>query len=114
MIKCTNANRGTYGHECGKPAEYVARRPSGYWTYYCDHCRQHGDEARKCDSFTSVNDKVPPQFEKWWTDYLERHCSDDAVKYYFGKYCTPSDEPCSKIGEALYAITGYEHFCRDL
>ena len=49
--KCSNAQRGHYNHECGKPATWVAYKPSSYnaaETYragFCDHCKRYGHEA---------------------------------------------------------------------
>lgn len=43
---CHNAEPGTYGHECGKPADWLGQGTSGSWVGYCDDCRQHGYEAR--------------------------------------------------------------------
>jgi len=42
--KCHNANRGTYGHECGKPATWLGRTDTLFTSGFCDHCKQHGDE----------------------------------------------------------------------
>lgn len=44
--KCHNANRGTFNHECGKPAVVIGTSRSGHRSGYCAHCREHGDEAR--------------------------------------------------------------------
>jgi hypothetical protein len=52
--KCHNANHGTYGHECGKPATWIGRKASGFESGFCDHCRQHGDEAREFASFRPI------------------------------------------------------------
>ena len=41
---CSNANRGTYGHECGKPAAWLGTRPNGFQSGRCDRCRREGDE----------------------------------------------------------------------
>lgn len=43
--KCHNANRGTYGHECGKPAQWIGHKASGFASGFCDRCKEHGDEA---------------------------------------------------------------------
>lgn len=45
---CHNANDGTYGHECNKPARWLGKSPSGFVSGYCDHCKRNGDEARVC------------------------------------------------------------------
>lgn len=43
---CHNANWGTFGHECGRPADWlgIARPGFGISMGFCDHCRAHGDE----------------------------------------------------------------------
>lgn len=52
MNKCTNANRGTFNHECGKPAEWIGTHANGHRQRFCDHCRQYGDEARHVTDWT--------------------------------------------------------------
>ena len=45
--KCHNANHGTGGHECGKPATWVAVFVNaGHVTGsgFCDDCKEHGYE----------------------------------------------------------------------
>lgn len=43
--KCHNSQRGTFGHECGKPATWVGTRTAtGFRSGFCDWCREHGDE----------------------------------------------------------------------
>lgn len=54
--KCTNAEAGTFNHECGKPAKWLGGKPAKfadmadhrgmYWTAFCDGCKRHGHEAR--------------------------------------------------------------------
>ena len=44
--KCHNANRGTYGHECGKPATWIGTKRDGFRSGFCDRCKADGDEAR--------------------------------------------------------------------
>jgi len=46
--KCHNANPGTYGHECGKPAQWIGTSSSGFRAGYCVKCRATGSEARQC------------------------------------------------------------------
>lgn len=43
--RCHNAQRGTYGHECRKPAVWLGTKPSGWSSGFCDRCRHQGDEA---------------------------------------------------------------------
>lgn len=45
--KCHNAQPGTYGHECGKPARWLGEKPTGHKSGFCDHCKNHGHEARE-------------------------------------------------------------------
>lgn len=42
--KCHNANCGTYGHECRKPATWIGTKPSGFSMGFCDKCKADGDE----------------------------------------------------------------------
>jgi len=44
--RCHNAQAGTFGHECGKPAVWVGTRADGFQCGFCDDCRQRGHEAR--------------------------------------------------------------------
>lgn len=44
--KCHNAEPGTYGHECGKPATYLGTNAKGYTSGFCDTCKARGWEAR--------------------------------------------------------------------
>ena len=46
--KCHNSNPGTYGHECGKPAQWIGTSSSGFRSGYCAKCRATGSEARQC------------------------------------------------------------------
>ncbi len=49
--KCHNAEPGTFGHECGKPAIWIGSRPypgfpgSVFESGFCDDCRARGSEA---------------------------------------------------------------------
>lgn len=44
-LVCTNAEPGTYGHECGKPADYIALHDAGrFYVGRCAHCAEHGAE----------------------------------------------------------------------
>lgn len=42
--KCHNANHGTFGHECGKPASWIGTKANGFRSGFCDRCKQDGDE----------------------------------------------------------------------
>lgn len=58
--KCHNANRGTYGHECGKPATWIATQvrpqsPGGMFSSgFCDDCKRGGDEAREFSQWRHI------------------------------------------------------------
>ena len=47
---CHNAEPGTYGHECGKPASWIADKPSTlepgaiFTSSFCVKCRATGSE----------------------------------------------------------------------
>lgn len=45
--KCHNADYGTYGHECSKPAVWIGTKASGFSSGFCDKCKNEGDEARE-------------------------------------------------------------------
>jgi len=49
---CHNAEPGTYGHECGKPATWVGTKPSGWQSGFCDDCRARGFEAAGFTTWT--------------------------------------------------------------
>ncbi len=44
--KCSNAEPGTFNHECGRPATWIGTKASGYRTGFCCDCKAHGYEAR--------------------------------------------------------------------
>ncbi len=43
---CHNAQPGTYGHECGKPATWIGTDSNGFQSGFCDDCKANGYEAR--------------------------------------------------------------------
>lgn len=43
--KCHNAEPGTFGHECGKPATWIGTKSNGYRSGFCDNCKERGWEA---------------------------------------------------------------------
>ena len=47
---CHNAEPGTYGHECSKPAQWIATKPNGFASGFCDDCKRNGWERH---GFTS-------------------------------------------------------------
>jgi hypothetical protein len=52
-LKCTNAEPGTYGHECGQPAQWTAAKPNGYTSAFCTRCKHEGTEARAYTHWTT-------------------------------------------------------------
>lgn len=52
--RCHNAEPGTYGHECGKPATWVGTTARGFACGFCDKCKIHGWEARDNVSWVPV------------------------------------------------------------
>jgi hypothetical protein len=52
--KCHNAQPGTFGHECGKPATWIGTKSSGFRCGFCDECKEHGAEARLCRQWERV------------------------------------------------------------
>jgi hypothetical protein len=45
--RCHNAEPGTYGHECGKPAKWIGTSAkSGHVSGFCQDCKDRGYEAR--------------------------------------------------------------------
>lgn len=43
---CHNSEPGTFGHECGKPAEYIGTNGNAFRTGFCAKCVSRGSEAR--------------------------------------------------------------------
>lgn len=46
LSTCSNAEPGTYGHACGKPATWIGTMPSGWRSGFCADCKARGWEAR--------------------------------------------------------------------
>ena len=57
MRLCQNAEPGTYGHECGQPAQWTATNKQGHSAAFCDQCKQHGHEARTYSQWTPQEPK---------------------------------------------------------
>jgi hypothetical protein len=55
---CHNAEPGTYGHECGKPAVWVGVNSNGFASGYCDDCKRRGHEAKQCTGWARREDVV--------------------------------------------------------
>lgn len=57
--KCHNAEPGTYGHECGKPAVWIGTDAKGFSSGFCDDCKLNGYERhqftswRRCEAVPS-------------------------------------------------------------
>ena len=45
--RCTNAETGSYGHECGEPASFIASKVDETQACFCSACKAHGSEARR-------------------------------------------------------------------
>ena len=58
MKKCSNAEPGTYGHECGKPAQWTATKPNGYTSHFCTQCKQNGTEAQAYTQWTAHQERT--------------------------------------------------------
>ena len=44
--RCVNAEPGTFGHECGRPATFVGLKAStGLQASFCADCKERGHEA---------------------------------------------------------------------
>lgn len=52
--KCHNAQTGTYGHECGKPAKFVGTNRQGFRMGFCASCKESGSEARNVATWEPV------------------------------------------------------------
>ena len=78
---CHNVEPGTDGHECGKPAQWLGTTGTGYQSLFCDHCRQHGYEART--------------IKRWqeWTDDDNGLTYDD-LKQFYGPSTMPRAPTC--------------------
>lgn len=44
--KCHNCEPGTFGHECGKPAIWLAMTHNGFVTGFCEGCKANGSDAK--------------------------------------------------------------------
>jgi len=45
--RCTNAEPGSYGHECGEPAGFIGSNEDGDQACFCSACKTQGSEARR-------------------------------------------------------------------
>ena len=52
--RCTNAEPGSYGHECGEPAGIIGSRADGGQACFCSACRALGSEARRYSDWQAL------------------------------------------------------------
>ena len=52
--RCVNAQPGSFGHECGKPAKWIGTKPSGFTACYCNECKAAGYEARNVETWKAI------------------------------------------------------------
>jgi hypothetical protein len=60
---CHNAEPGTYGHECGKPAKFLGTAANGMTSGFCADCQKWGYEAKGRTNWRSVGN--PWRVEQW-------------------------------------------------
>jgi len=82
---CHNAEPGTYGHECGKPAKWLGTGASGFQSGFCDDCKAHGYEAKGMVAWVPAG--TPWRVEQWRCDsdfkgWQVVRDLDDGVKSY--------------------------------
>lgn len=53
---CHNAEPGTFGHECGKPATWLGTKLDGFRSGFCDTCKAEGFEAARYVEWQLFND----------------------------------------------------------
>lgn len=66
--RCHNAEPGTYGHECGRPAEWVGTKANGFRSGFCGRCKERGYEAREFGHF----ERITPEQRAQWRAERER------------------------------------------
>lgn len=42
--RCSNAEPGTFNHECGRPAAWIGTTEAGFRSAFCDDCKRRGWE----------------------------------------------------------------------
>lgn len=60
---CHNAEPGTYGHECGKPAKWLGTSPGGFTSGFCNDCKANGYEAKRMTDWRLAGN--PWRVEQW-------------------------------------------------
>jgi hypothetical protein len=58
--RCINAEPGTYGHECGKPARWIGTDANGFRACYCDDCKNHGTDGRRVKAWAAIAPPAAP------------------------------------------------------
>ena len=59
--RCHNAEPGTFGHECGKTATWLASGHfdgSNFVSGFCDRCKEHGYEAASFSVWERIADPI--------------------------------------------------------
>lgn len=59
--KCHNAQPGTYGHECGKPATWIGEKAGGFTSGFCNACKEDGFEAKPVRNWVKVQEQPQHQ-----------------------------------------------------
>lgn len=57
--KCHNAQPGTFGHECEKPAQWLGTKANGFQSGFCDACKCDGYEARPVTTWAPYKEAQP-------------------------------------------------------
>jgi hypothetical protein len=52
--RCTNAEPGSYGHECGEQAGFIGSRADGGQSCFCSACKAQGSEARRYSDWQAL------------------------------------------------------------
>ena len=55
--RCTNAEPGSYSHECSEPAGFVGSRADGGQACFCFACNEHESEARRYSHWQALSTK---------------------------------------------------------
>lgn len=57
--KCTNAEPGTFNHECGRPAVWMGTKANGFRSGFCEECKHEGTEARSVSTWDRIEPVIP-------------------------------------------------------
>ncbi len=66
--RCHNAQHGSFGHECGKPATWIGTKANGFSSGFCDACKASGDEAGAYSSWRRRPIAAPAPMVSWHRD----------------------------------------------